>query len=59
MELIAEWKIPDGISLLSTLIELLADQEGVEITYEVTDGKRSRRKTTVKKDYEEWENNNE
>lgn len=59
MEPIATGKIPDGISLLSTLIELLADQEGVIITYTLTDGRRSRKKTTGKKDYEEWENDSE
>lgn len=26
---------PNGIDLLATLIKLLADQEGVEITYEL------------------------
>lgn len=30
-------KEPKGIDLLATLIELLADQEGVKITYELTD----------------------
>lgn len=30
-------KEPDGKSLLSTLIDLLADQEGVKITYELTE----------------------
>lgn len=28
---------PNGIDLLATLIKLLADQEGVEITYELTE----------------------
>lgn len=28
-------KIPNGLDLLATLIELLADQEGVKITYEL------------------------
>ena len=28
-------KIPDGKDLLATLIELLADQEGVKIKYEL------------------------
>lgn len=27
---------PDGKTLLAILIELLADQEGVKITYEIT-----------------------
>ena len=30
-------KEPDGKRLLSTLIDLLADQEGVKITYELTE----------------------
>lgn len=30
-------KQPTGKSLLSTLIDLLADQEGVKITYELTE----------------------
>ena len=30
---------PKGIDLLATLIQLLADQEGVKITCELTDGK--------------------
>lgn len=30
---------PNGIDLLATLIKLLADQEGVEITYELEAGK--------------------
>ena len=28
---------PDGKTLLATLIDLLADQEGVKITYEITE----------------------
>lgn len=28
---------PSGKDLLKTLIDLLADQEGVKITYEITD----------------------
>lgn len=28
-------KEPNGISLLSTLIDLLADQEGVKINYQI------------------------
>lgn len=28
-------KEPDGLVLLATLIDLLADQEGVKITYEL------------------------
>lgn len=28
-------KEPNGLDLLATLIELLADQEGVKITYEL------------------------
>lgn len=31
-------KIPDGKDLLATLIELLADQEGVKIKYELEGG---------------------
>lgn len=31
-------KSPNGTDLLKTLIELLADQEGVKITYELTEG---------------------
>lgn len=34
-----ELKEPKGIDLLATLINLLADQEGVKITYELTNGK--------------------
>lgn len=30
-------KEPSGKDLLSTLIDLLADQEGVKITYEITE----------------------
>ena len=30
-------KEPNGNDLLKTLIELLADQEGVKITYELSD----------------------
>ena len=30
-----ENKVPNGVDLLATLIELLADQEGVKITYEI------------------------
>lgn len=30
-------KQPNGITLLKTLIDLLADQEGVHITYELTE----------------------
>lgn len=30
-------KEPNGIDLLATLINLLADQEGVKITYELTE----------------------
>lgn len=29
-------KKPNGADLLATLVELLADQEGVKITYEIT-----------------------
>lgn len=29
---------PNGVDLLELLIRLYADQEGVEITYEITDG---------------------
>lgn len=29
---------PDGTELLAILIKLLADQEGVEITYELSEG---------------------
>lgn len=32
-------KEPNGKDLLATLIELLADQEGVKITYEVGEAK--------------------
>ena len=32
-------KKPRGIDLLATLIDLLADQEGVKITYELTESK--------------------
>jgi hypothetical protein len=28
----------NGVNLLATLIDLLADQEGVKITYELTEG---------------------
>jgi hypothetical protein len=28
---------PNGISLLKTLVDLLADQHGVKITYELTE----------------------
>ncbi len=31
-------KEPRGIDLLATLIDLLADQEGVTITYELKEG---------------------
>ena len=31
-----EQKAPNGFDLLATLIDLLADQEGVKITYELT-----------------------
>lgn len=31
---------PDGKTLLATLVELLADQEGVKITYEITETER-------------------
>ena len=36
-------KIPNGADLLATLIELLADQEGVKITYQIksTEGARA------------------
>lgn len=30
-------KQPNGITLLKTLIDLLADQHGVKITYELTE----------------------
>lgn len=33
-------KEPKGIDLLATLIDLLADQEGVKITYELEEVKR-------------------
>ena len=33
-------KEPRGSDLLSTLIDLLADQEGVKITYELMDEKK-------------------
>lgn len=33
-------KEPKASDLLATLINLLADQEGVKITYELTDGKK-------------------
>lgn len=32
-------KEPRGIDLLATLIDLLAEQEGVKITYELTEEK--------------------
>lgn len=32
-------KIPNGVDLLAKLIELLADQEGVKITYELEERK--------------------
>lgn len=32
-------KEPRGADLLATLIELLADQEGVKIEYEITSGR--------------------
>ena len=35
-------KEPKGVDLLSTLINLLADQEGVKITFELTDGKEDK-----------------
>lgn len=34
-------KKPDGKDLLATLISLLAEQEGVEIKYILTDNERS------------------
>ena len=33
-------KEPKGVDLLATLIDLLADQEGVKITYELTEEKK-------------------
>jgi len=35
--------VPDGLKLMETLIKLLADQEGVSIKYEVTNGKEVRK----------------
>lgn len=33
-------KEPNGLDLLATLIDLLADQEGVKITYELESAKQ-------------------
>ena len=38
---------PKGIDLLATLIDLLADQEGVKITYELEQGNETRKKGYV------------
>ena len=46
---------PNGLDLMSTLLKLLAEQEGVEITYTLTDGKTCVRKTTGKNTQETWE----
>lgn len=35
-------KKPNGKDLLNTLIKLLAEQEGVKIKCEITEGRRSR-----------------
>ena len=32
-----ESNIPNGVDLLATLIKLLADQEGVQITFELSE----------------------
>lgn len=42
-----ESKTPDGLTLLKTLIDLLADQEGVTIKCEVTSEKRTCKKEEV------------
>ena len=34
-------KTPNGLDLLATLIDLLAEQEGVKITYELTKEKEN------------------
>ena len=34
-------KEPDGKTLLETLINLYAEQEGVKITYEIEEGKKN------------------
>lgn len=45
-------KKPDGEKILRTLIELLADQEGVIVKYRIVNGdKISELYTTGKKDY--------
>jgi hypothetical protein len=45
---------PNGFDLLALLVELLADQEGVKITYELTDGKTTVQKTTGRKADKKW-----
>lgn len=47
---------PNGFDIMSTLIELLAEQEGLKITYEMTDGKTSIIKSTDGKVCEVWQN---
>lgn len=39
---------PNGFDIMSTLIELLAEQEGIKITYELSDGKTTVQGTTDK-----------
>ena len=45
---------PRGFDMMSTLIELLAEQEGLKITYELTDGKTTIKKSTDRKEEAKW-----
>lgn len=40
-------KKPSGVDLMAILIDLLADQEGVKITYELEDKKDVQRMQTI------------
>jgi hypothetical protein len=46
---------PSGFDIMSTLIELLAEQEGLKITYELSDGKTTVQRTTGEKGARQWE----
>lgn len=45
---------PNGFDIMSTLIELLAEQEGLKITYEMTDGKTTVTRSTDRKENAQW-----
>lgn len=46
---------PNGFDIMQTLLNLLAEQEGLKITYELSDGKTTVQGTTGRKEGMKWQ----